>query len=812
MIFTLLTASVTSQAEEISDVELNAVEVISVTPVHGVGLPKDKIPANVQTATSEDIDRAEVLDVTSFFNRNFGSVNLNSAQNNPLQPDFNFRGFTASPLLGLAQGLSVFVNGVRNNDPFGDTVNWDLIPESIIQSINVLGGANPLFGLNTLGGAVSVQTKNGFNAAGHELEVYGGAYGRNVVSLETGGNNGSLGYFVNIRHFGEDGFRALSPSDATNVYGALSWRSDNSSVDFTALYGDTKLVGNGTIPVELLSQNRDAIFTSPDITENNSKSFTLEGTHWLTDNTQLSGNAFYRNTATQSFNGDTSSYVDCSGAGALYDAGSGNPAFPLFANNNAFFAFLASQGIAREADAPSECPNDISSLANSDQLANFIVKDQNGNPVGYNDENNPLNATNNISKRIQESFGSTGQITFQQKLFGLENQFIAGFGYNRGLVNFNSQVEAATLLANRTTTRTGIFIPEDANGLKGSTTTWSGFFNNALDLTDAITLTIGGRFNTTNVTLGDSLGNAPELNGQHNFSRFNPSTGLTWKINEKLGLYGGYSESARAPTIVELACADPNASCRLPNAFLADPELKQVVAQSFEAGGRGKFGQALSWNLGFFHTINQNDIIFQSTGGATSNVGFFSNVGNTRRLGVEAGLEGIFLENWKWFFRYSFVDATFQNNFFVSSPNHPNRIETIGANNEFSAVIPVTKGNRIPGIPQHTFKLGLEVPVTQKLSLGGDGNFSSGQFLRGDEGNFLSETSPYFVMNVHANYKVTDHLTAFVTIENLFDTQYETFGILGQANDISAFQNFSDPRFLSPAPPFGGWVGFRYRL
>lgn len=794
------------------EVELETLEVISITPVHGVGLPKDKVPANVQSATSEDIDRAEVLDLTSYINRNLGSVTINGAQNNPLQPDFNFRGFTASPLLGLPQGLSVYVNGVRYNDPFGDTVNWDLLPESAIQSINLFGGANPLFGLNTLGGALSVQTKNGFNAAGHQLEVYGGAYGRNVISAESGGNDGTFGYFVNIRHFGEDGFRDASPSDAVNIYGSLSWRSDDSTLDLTVLYGDTKLTGNGPSPVELLAQNRDAVFTSPDRTQNDSKSFTLEGTHWLNDATQFAGNAFYRQTKTNSFNGDASNFINCSEAGALYDPASGLPAFPLFPNNDQFFSFLANNGISREAANPSECPNEITDLAGSNDLANFILRDQNGNFIGFDDEDNPLNAINNISNRTQESFGGTGQITFQQKLFGLNNQFIAGFGYNRGLVDFNSQVEITRFLLSRGTTGSGIFIPEDATGLKGSTTSWSGFFNNALDLTDSVTLTVGGRFNSTSIRLQDSLGNAPELSGSHNYSRFNPSAGITWNINEKIGLYGSYSESARAPTIVELACADPNADCRLPNAFLADPELKQVVAESFEAGGRGKFNQSLTWNLGFFHTLNTNDIIFQSTGGATSNVGFFSNVGDTRRLGVEAGLEGIFLDNWRWFFRYSFVDATFQSNFFVSSPSHPNRVETIGANNELSSVIPVEKGDRIPGIPQHSFKLGLEVPVTQKLTLGGDGNFNSGQYLRGDEANLLSQTNPYFVMNLHANYKVTDHLTAFAIFQNLFDSNYETFGILGQANEVPGLQNFTDPRFLSPAAPFGGWVGLRYKL
>jgi len=800
-------------AEDQDAIELESVEVVGVTPVHGVGLAKEKIPGNVQSGTVKDLDSFQATDISSFMNRKMGSVTLNAAQNNPLQPDLNYRGFTASPLLGLPMGMSVYMNGVRYNDPFGDTVNWDMMPESIIHSINLFSGANPLFGLNTLGGAVSLQTKNGFNSPGHELEAYGGSFGRSVVSLESGGNNGSLGYFVNVRNFSEDGWRNASPSDALNVYGALSWRSDKSKVDFTSLYGNSRLFGNGAIPVELMRDDREAIFTSPDITENDMKFFTLEGTHWLNDKVQFAGNAFYRNTKTKSFNGDDSTYVDCSEAGGLYDSAlEGKPAFPLFPNNDGFWGFLAQNGIGRETDEPGECPDDIAAMSGSDSLANWIIKDKNGNPVGYNDENSPLNAINNISHRDQESFGTTGQTTLQYDLFGLHNQFIAGFGYNRGLVKFNSQVEVASLLTDRSTNRTGLFIPEDATGMSGTTTTWSAFFNNALDITDDLTLTVGGRFNDTDVQIRDTLGNGPELNGDHNYNRFNPAAGLTWQVNDKLGFYGGYSESARAPTIVELACADPNSDCRLPNAFLADPHLNQVVAQSFEAGARGGFGHKLTWNLGFFHTTNKDDIIFQSTGGATSNIGYFSNVGDTLRVGMEAGLSGVFLNNWSWFLNYSFVDATFQNNFLVSSPTHPNRIETIGADNEFSAVIPVKKGDRIPGIPQHSLKLGFVIPITKDFTVGTDGMFNSGQYLRGDEGNYMGQTEPYFVMNLNANYKVTKNLSAFVLVQNLFDSKYESFGVLGEANELPGFGGYSNPRFLGPGAPIGAWFGLRYKL
>lgn len=90
-------------------------------------------------------------------------MSIIATQGNPFQPDLNFRGFTASPLLGTPQGLSVYMDGVRLNQPFGDVVSWDLIPRSVIGSIALMPGSNALFGLNTLGGALAIQTKDGLN-------------------------------------------------------------------------------------------------------------------------------------------------------------------------------------------------------------------------------------------------------------------------------------------------------------------------------------------------------------------------------------------------------------------------------------------------------------------------------------------------------------------------------------------------------------------------------------------------------------------------------------------------------------------------
>ena len=82
----------------------------------------------MQTAGSADIEASGALDLSDFLNRRFNGVFVNEMQGNPFQPDLNYRGYTASPLLGTPQGLSIYMDGVRLNQPFGDVVSWDLIP------------------------------------------------------------------------------------------------------------------------------------------------------------------------------------------------------------------------------------------------------------------------------------------------------------------------------------------------------------------------------------------------------------------------------------------------------------------------------------------------------------------------------------------------------------------------------------------------------------------------------------------------------------------------------------------------------------
>ncbi len=771
-IFFAISATQTIFAED--NIEENeAIEVIGITPTHGVGLPEELIPFSVQSATSKDLEKSQTLGLTDFMNRNLGSVTINDAQNNPLQADIQYRGYTLSPLLGLPQGLAVYQNGVRINEPFGDSMNWDVLPESSIASINLIGGANPVFGLNTLGGSLSITTKNGFTHKGHSLETYGGSFGRTVSTFESGNNNGTWGYFITGEYFNEDGWRDASPSDALNLFGAVSYRNDNTTLDLTLNQANTDLIGNGSVPAELLELDRSAVFTSPDKTDNEMTMLDLEATHWLTNSIQISGNTFYRRNKTGSFNGD----------GSEYTTGGGN---------------LQQDG----AD----------------------IEDQSGNSVtALNANGTERNAINNISNREQEGFGANIQTTFIADLFGRQNQFIFGGGYQQGLIDFTSAVEIASLTctfsgvdcttagADRSTVGSGIFIPEEGNNIKAHNRIWSLYATDTLSITDKLALTASVRFNHSHIVLGDrsseyalsAPANPAALNGEHEFHRLNPAFGITYNFNRNNGVYGSYSESSRAPTPIELLCAREGDPCSLPNAFLADPPLNQVVTKGFDGGFRGVFKNGINYNIGAFHSINNDDIIFGTTGGATANTGFFRNVGDTRRFGTEVGLSGVLKKKLDWYLNYSFVDATFQDSFTTNSANHP----LADANGK----IQVQAGDRIPGIPEHSFKLGGLYSFNEKLSVGANMIYNSTQVLRGDESNQLAPVDGYAVVNLNGKYNINKTFTVFARVNNLFDTDYETFGLLGEANEIfdgsGATQAFSNNTFLGSGAPINGFVG-----
>jgi iron complex outermembrane receptor protein len=273
---------------------LAPVVVIGTTPLLGIGTPLSQVPANIQTVYAKDLEQQHRSTLTDYFAKNLPSVDINEAQGNPYQIDVNYRGFTASPLLGTPQGLSVFLDGVRINEPFGDVVNWDLFPQSAIDTIQLIPGSNPTYGLNTLGGALAITTKNGKTSPGGDAEVTAGSWGRKIAALEQGGTLGSnLDYYVNANAANDDGWADHNSSRVRQAFGKLRYSDADTTLSLSAGGADNDLQGTQTIPRSFLG-NPEQAYTFPDKNENSVGYLTLSGDHYFNDNVELSGNTYYR--------------------------------------------------------------------------------------------------------------------------------------------------------------------------------------------------------------------------------------------------------------------------------------------------------------------------------------------------------------------------------------------------------------------------------------------------------------------------------------------------------------------------------------
>jgi iron complex outermembrane recepter protein len=735
--------------------------VTTTTPLHGSRLPRERVPANVQTVTADAIAARHSLDLTDYMLDALGSVSGNQVQQNPLQPDFQYRGFLASPLLGAPQGLSVYIDGVRMNEPFGDTMSWDLIPTEAIRSANLMPGSNPLYGLNTLGGALSLETKTGFSDPGAEVHLLGGSFGRRLLDVGVGAHGQKWGVFAAGRYFGEDGWRPHSPSRTGSAFVATTYRNGAASAELALSAADTTLTGNGPAPRQLLARDRREIFTHPDRTDNRMFMAVARGERPLTTATFLSGVAYYRASRIATVNGDQADWIGCQ-----------DPA-------QAGFTCTGD-------DAGVETP----------------VVDDAGDPIPF-DFRNPFTAAQNATRTRQHAYGVSAQLAVSAPVAGRENRLFVGTAANEGRAGFTSSSALAYLSPNRGTVSSGIVDADSRVAVDSVTRDLGVYATDTFSLRPDLFLTAAARFNVSVLALEDQLGTA--LTGRHTFHRLNPAVGFSYQPLPVVGAYAGYSESMRVPTPLELTCASETDPCRLPNGFIADPPLAAVVARTFELGVRGRWRReraTLDYVVAGFRTTNLDDILFISSG-AVANRGYFANVGDTRRQGIEASLLGRRRfgpgggnGRLEWAVHYTYLDARFLTPFTELSEAHPAAVD---------GTIDVPAGARIPSVPAHIGKATVTWFSGARFSVGLDGIANSGQYYRGDEANLLGTLPGFFLVNLRGAYQIARPLSVFMIVSNLFDTRYGTFGVIGDATPV--FPGFTDPRFIGPGAPRAAWLG-----
>jgi iron complex outermembrane recepter protein len=764
----LACTTIGSRAETIN---LPTFDVVATTPLGGGDIDVAKSPFAVWQTSLQDIRNFNDTTLPETLTRQAPGVTVGNVSGNDFQPDLSYRGFDATAVSGTPIGLAVYQNGVRINEAFGDTVNWELIPENAIDRTAIIAG-NPIFGLNALGGAVTITMKNGFSWQGFDADVRAGSFGRAQEEVQYGKQIGNYSVYVAATQINDGGWRVDGNSQITNFYGDVGYKANGFESHLQLTAGDSQLGAAAFTPIQELQNNWSSVYTVPQTTENKMAMLNWTGSYAYSPTLSFQGNAYFRAFNQAHVDGNSTDVFPCPPFSCLGDAG--------------------------------DVVHDTSGKAIPD-LSNGGTTD-----LGEIDRN----------WTQSRSLGTSVQAVDTAKLYGHDNTLTVGASLDYGWTRFtgNSQLGIVPGFVNNSLPVIGLpFIIDEPDSflnpiMAHANNTYTGVYGlDTFSVTDRLTVTGGARFNYAGISLDGA--NSALLNGYSSFFHLNPTAGFTYKITPEVSLYAGYAMTNRAPTPLELGCADPNNPCIIDGFLSSDPKLKQVVGQTIEAGLRGQhnFGQwgNLQWSGGLYRTTSTNDILPQLS--PTNGFGYFTNVGTTLRQGAElsANWTG---DRWSAYANYTYIDAVYLSTFLEPSSNNPGAIE-LSPGDDDTGVIPIHNGTQIAGIPKNTVKVGVDYAVTDKLKVGADMIAASGQVIFGNENNALPQVPGYAVFGVHASYQVGKQLQFYGLIQNIFDQRFYTAGSLFDTGSFpNAAPNLTDPRTLGPSKPFAIYGGMRITL
>ena len=750
--------------------------VISSTPVPtdvGGGININKVPGDISIVTSKDFTQQYSPSVTTAITSHVPAAIALSVDGSDLSPDLFYRGFDASRISGTAAGLAVYENGVRINESFGDAVNLDLIPPIALASADVYTN-NPIFGLNALGGAINFITKNGFTFQGGDVTVLGGSFGRVNGFGEFGKQSGNYSFYFAGDIYRDGGYRPFGAQNAERSLADLGYRTQDSEVHLIGQFGRSLLGVQGTTPQVLVQQQYNAVFTTPQTTNNQAGQAQLTGRFDITPHWSVASSFYIRQFDQFHVDGNDADVTNC----------------------------REIPGAGRRKDRDTLCEQPLTGTETPNELQ-FRTADGGTIPAmrGKTDAF-PYGTTANTSTH-STGVGTELQATNKDKFFGHDNYFVLGGSVDTGKTDYSSTTTLGQLNGGFQNILSGFPGAGEILNTAGNvgvnstfihtTATYYGLFAlDTFDITSKLAVTAGARYNIAVISVADVSGADPELNATNNYDRINPVFGATYSFSPALNVYAGYSEANRAPTPLESECADPTRPCVLETALVSDPKLNQVVSHTIEAGARGtvvlpeQYG-SLTYKAGYYHVSSTDDIISEPS--AITGQGFFVNAPETLRQGVEAGLN-YSKGPWSFYGNYAFIDATYQFSALFSSPMNP----FADANGN----IQVNPGNHIPGIPRNLGKVGFEYHFTPRLTVGADAVIVGSQYFVGDDANQNPQLPSYYFVNAHASYQVTDHVQIFGIINNLTNNHYATFGAFydvgtsaGNINQTLANNNYA---------------------
>jgi iron complex outermembrane receptor protein len=759
----LALTTIGSRAEEI---QLPTFDVVATTPLGGGEIDVAKSPFAVWQTGSQDIQTFNDTTITDTLARSAPGVTVGNVSGNDFQPDLFYRGFDATAVTGTPQGLAVYQNGTRINEAFGDVVNWDLIPANAIDKTTIIA-ANPIFGLNALGGAVTVTMKNGFTWQGFEADFEGGSFARAQEEIQYGKQFGDWSVYGAATQINDGGWRVAEASQLTNFYGDLGYKANGFESHLQLTAGNTQFGATAFTPIQQLQTNWGSVYTLPQTTYNQMAMIQWTGAYAYSPTLNFQGGAYFRQFNQQHVDGNATSVTPC----------------PPFSCLNGSPVHDTSGGIIP----------DISQGGTLD--------------LGEDDDN----------QTQSRSVGVSGQVVDTDKIFGRDNSLTVGTSLDYGWTHYTgkSQLGTISFTGDAFPVTASPFIIDEPDSFLNpidvrANNTYVGVY--ALDTfnaTDRLTLTGGARFNFAGISLEGT--NDALLSGYSDYFHLNPTVGLTYKITPDINFYAGYAMTNRTPTPLELGCASPTDPCIIDNFLSSDPPLKQVVGNTFELGFRGtnafsQFGLGpqwgkLQWSAGLFRTTLTNDILpVLST---FNGFGFYTNVGTTLRQGAEVGAQWTG-DRWSAYANYTYIDAIYLTTFEEPSPNNP--LADVNGN------IPITNGTQIAGIPKNTVKVGVDYAVTPNWKVGADMVAASGQVIFGNENNAVPQVPGYAVFGLHTSYQYNKQVQIFGYVQNIFDQRYYTSGGLVQTGEFMTGPAITNPQSFGPAKPVAIYGGIRITL
>lgn len=694
-----------------------------------------------------DITAGARADLIGALSRNVPGVTLGEAQGNPWQGSIAYHGYGMSALQGSEQGLAVYLDGVRFNQPFGDAVLFDLLPEAALARAE-LRGPNAVFGRNALGGVLLLTTQDGRSAPGVRLTGSLDSIGGTGATLSLSGAQGATDALLVAEGITDPGWRDASPSRLGRLFAAVGHQRDGWGMSLKLLAASTRLTGNGVAPVELLEADYDGVFTTPDITRTTYARLTAQSWVELSPTTRLEATLAGQTLRRRSVNGDLADFGPCDNDSGLLCVG-------------------------------------------DDDDFDELLRDSAGAAIAVDPAVGSYAVTNRGRERT-EGLATGLQLIDERDLPAGVLRLAAGLTYETARTRFAADASLSKLEADRSVSDfdrplqsdDGSIAPVD---LIARLRDLSAYATVSLPLAAGVTIEGALRWSETRVRLEDRIGTA--LNGDHRFRKLNPSLELDWELGEAVSLNLGFAQTSRAPTPAELSCADPAAPCALANFFVADPPLRQVTARHWQAGLSGKTG-AMSWRAALWRTESDDDI--RHVASEVRGRAYFVNGGASRRQGIElAG--GWSRAPWRIAASYAVNAARFRSAFSVSSPANPAAID---------GVVAVRPGDRLPAIPRHNGSLNLDFEQPG-WSIGASLRAQSSQVLAGDEGNDTPPLPGFAVIDLRGHLRVTSQVELRAELRNLFGRRYASFGTFAEVGDIAIAEapGASDPRAYAPGAP-----------